>query len=49
MNDDILSLFPKTQAFLSQEEADNINDHHSLFAVLERLLTRIEILEGRKE
>jgi len=48
MSPDILSQYPKAEAFLSEEEALNISDNHALYAILERLLTRLEALESRR-
>ncbi len=42
---ELLALYPSAQAFLTDEEATNINDDHTLFAVIDRLLQRIEALE----
>lgn len=46
MTDDILEQYPRTKRFLSQEEADNVADNHSLYAIIDRLLERIEALEA---
>ena len=45
MTNDILDLYPRTKKFLSQEEADNVSDNHALYAIIDRLLERIEALE----
>ena len=45
MTGDILDNYPRTKAFLSEEEADNVSDNHMLYAVIDRLLERIENLE----